>query len=250
MLNFRPATSLILFASLVVCVGCSKSAPEQQSTSQITASADVEANSAYNGPLTIKVGGKYGYIDRSGKIIVNPQFDGASSFFQGLAAVCLGKSCGGEFFYPAQTKPGEQEFGYIDERGHFVVNPQYDSAYAFSEGLAAVCVGDCGYVSLAPRKWGFIDKQGNVVIPLQFAKVYGFNEGLAAACVGKCSGEGDKWEGKWGFIDKSGKFVIAPQFDDVGNFTSGIASASLGKGSNSKQGWIDKTGKFIWNPSN
>jgi hypothetical protein len=249
---------LVILLSIFGCVGCSKFVPPQQSTLQAAVSTDpAEAKPPVNkGPLPVKIGGKLGYVDRStAKIVATPQFDGASTFNEGLAAVCLGRGCGNNFggwiFISSESRPDEQKFGYIDETGQYVVNPQYDNANDFSEGLAAVCVGDCGFSSVGARKWGFIDKQGHVVIPLQFARVYDFSQGLAAACVGKCSGNGDKWEGKWGFIEKTGKFVIAPQFDGVGNFDSGgVASAYLGTGKNEKQGWIDKTGKFIWNPTN
>src|SRR5262245_58232100 len=51
------------------------------------------------------------------------------------------------------------KFGYIDESGRVVIKPQFDSAYPFSEGLAAVQVGN---------KAGFIDESGQIVIPLQY----------------------------------------------------------------------------------
>ncbi|MGZ0217241.1 MAG: WG repeat-containing protein [Acidimicrobiales bacterium] len=36
------------------------------------------------------MGNKYGFIDRSGKMVINPQFDYADSFSEGLARVKLG----------------------------------------------------------------------------------------------------------------------------------------------------------------
>ena len=67
---------------------------------------------------------------KTGTIVINPQFDKAESFSEGLAAVRIG---------------GKE--GFIDKTGHYVINPQFDSANSFSDGLAAVRVGD---------KWGFI----------------------------------------------------------------------------------------------
>lgn len=44
--------------------------------------------------------------------------------------------------------------GYIDKTGKYVINPQFDLAGEFSEGLSGVKIGD---------KWGFIDKIGKYV---------------------------------------------------------------------------------------
>src|ERR1039458_9956106 len=61
------------------------------------------------------------------------------------------------WFFANQIHPDESKYGYIDESGKFVVNPQFDYALDFSGGLAPVCMGDCGYRPVAPRKWGYID---------------------------------------------------------------------------------------------
>jgi len=201
--------------------------------------------SAYTGPLTIIVGDKHGYIDRSGKVVVPPQFNSANDFSDGLALVCLG-DCN-PF---RRTKADGSKYGFVEGNGHFAVNPQYDRAESFSEGLAAVCLGDCGYEDDGSRKWGFVDKQGNVVIPPQFGAANPFVEGLAGACVGKCVGYTGNVEGKWGFIDKTGKFAIRPQFDEAYNFQAGVAQVRIGHGTEERIGYIDRTGKFIWNPTN
>src|SRR5437879_136591 len=63
--------------------------------------------------------GKWGYMNRSGKIIINPQFDGALCFSEALALVIVGK-----------------KVGYVNTNGEYVVNPQFDDGTRFSEGLA------------------------------------------------------------------------------------------------------------------
>ena len=63
-----------------------------------------------NGGLyPIKVNGKYGFMDRSGKTIITPQFDGAGGFSEGLADVRVGA-----------------KWGYIDTKGSVVITPQFD----------------------------------------------------------------------------------------------------------------------------
>jgi hypothetical protein len=232
--------------------------------------------------LEVTVGGKKGWIDRTGRIIVNPQYDSAFDFSEGLALVCVGP-CDQDHFQGfrytkgLETEALEQTFkyGYVDESGKMVINPMFESAEIFSDGLAGICIGHGCYYSRPsdkPKeegKWGFIDKTGAVTIPPQFTYVSTFHEGLAAVSVG----------GKWGYIDKTGRFVINPQFDSASDFENGLAQVGLKVAkadSVSKQylddngnpvpgapepagrelvdkyqyGYIDRDGKYIWQPSN
>ena len=107
----------------------------------------------------------------------------------------------------------------------FVIKPQFDYAWNFCEGAAAVVLDG---------KWGFIDKNGKFIAELQFDYVWDFYQGAAAV----------KLNGKWGFIDKNGKFIIKLQFEEVGDFYDGAAKVKL----NGKYGFIDKEGKFIIEP--
>lgn len=123
--------------------------------------------------------------------------------------------------------------GFIDKTGKIVIPPQYDYVDAFSEGLAAVQVG---------KKYGYIDKTGQMVIPPQYDGADEFSEGLAAV-----EGEGVLGLDGWGFIDKTGKIVIPLDFNDhPDGFSEGLAAVEVGE----KTGYIDKTGKYIWEPTN
>src|ERR1039457_842039 len=62
---------------------------------------------------------------KTGQIVINPQFDGADAFSEGLAAVRIG-----------DDKTGK--WGFIDGTEKFVINPQFDFAFSFAEGLARV----------------------------------------------------------------------------------------------------------------
>ena len=81
-----------------------------------------------------------GYIDRNGAMVIEPQFDNAGCFSEGLAYVEVG-----------------EKYGYIDKKGKIAVKPQFDFAWDFSEGLAGVKLGE---------KSGYIDKSGKYVVPL------------------------------------------------------------------------------------
>src|SRR6218665_3272027 len=95
----------------------------------------------------VKIDGKWGYIDKSGKIAINPQFDFAWEFQEGLAVIQLDWKC-----------------GYIDKTGKIVINPQFDFTWGFQEGLAGIKFGDKNGFD----KWGYIDKTGEIVIEPQF----------------------------------------------------------------------------------
>ena len=79
--------------------------------------------------------------------------------------------------------------GFIDGCGRVVIEPVYDSALEFSEGLARVEENG---------KFGFIDKSGNVVIDFYLDFAWFFHEGLALAEI-----HGEKEE-KF-YIDKENK---------------------------------------------
>ena len=194
----------------------------------------------------MKVSGKWGYVNGSGQMVINPQVDFADDFHEGLALICLGKPC---TWWDAPSAD-ESRWGFIDTSGKMVVTPQYGTASAFSEGLAMVFTGDYSGKPTKPYSRGCIDRDGKVVIPMQFGIAMAFSEGLAQVCIGKCQYEDGSYSGKFGFIDHSGHFVINPQYDNAWDFKNGFAKVTVGKGDDAKVGIIDKTGKTIWQPSN
>lgn len=176
----------------------------------------------------VRVNGKEGYIDATGRIVIKPQFQSVEYFSEGLAHVRIGNKS-----------------GFIDKTGRFVINPQFDNARGFSEGLAQV--GKMSNNDGPVDKWGYIDKMGRIVINPQFDNARDFSEGLAAVLIGD-------WftSGRWGYIDKTGTYVINPQFNHANDFREGLASVSYGAYSNSDFGntkgkFIDKTGRDFFN---
>ena len=164
---------------------------------------------------TYSVGGGCGYIDKMGQIAIEPQYDFAYFFYDGLAKVEV-----------------DGKYGFIDKTGKMVVEPQFDYVYPFHEGLAPVEVDE---------KWGFVDKTGKMVVDLQFDIVHDFDEGLAPVEVDE----------KWGFIDKTGKMVVEPQYVAPGiSFHDGLAEVRKGDPEETnyfrlKSGFIDKKGQVV-----
>ena len=99
--------------------------------------------------------GKTGYIDKTGKIVIEPKFDFLSSIFsEGLADVMI-----------------DGKVGYINKSGKIIIEPKFDSGFAFRNNLAIIRLN---------KKFGFIDKSGKIVIEPKFDNVGNFGEeGLA-----------------------------------------------------------------------
>jgi hypothetical protein len=193
--------------------------------------------------FVIHQGGKAGYIDRTGSIVIPPRFDVARGFREGLAPVKVGEKWGvidqqGNMVAPPQfdaVKPFyegmalievQRKCGFIDGHCQIIIPPQFEWADYFSEGLTVVRV---------VGKFGFIDRKGTMVITPQYEGASGFSEGLAPV----------KTKGKWGYIDRKGKIVIAPRFDSAGPFRQGLANVGMGKGTEPKFGFINRQGQLI-----
>ena len=94
--------------------------------------------------------------------------------------------------------------GYFHMRdGHVVVMPEYNHAWVFSEGLAAV--EDRGYVK-------FIDKEGHIVIDRSF--VYDEEDNGYVFHQGHCA-VNDKDGKHMGLIDRNGEWVLPPLYDVI-----------------------------------
>jgi hypothetical protein len=100
--------------------------------------------------------------------------------------------------------------------GEVFIEPQFNIAWDFNDGSAAVQVRDNGVL-----KFGHIDKNGDVVIPFNYDFVRNFSEEYAGACVKDV-------ENKCGYIDKKGNWVIEPYYNEVWDFSDGVASVKIG----------------------
>jgi|GEM_PF-1013890 len=153
--------------------------------------------------------GKYGAIDKSGKIIVQAQWDRLADFSCELARYRTGKA-------------GDYKYGFIDKTGKIAIDasfPTWDMVWSFSENLAPFASG---------TKEGFIDKKGNVAIQPLYDWVGFFSEGLAPV----------KLNDKWGYIDTKGNMKIQTMYDDCFDFWEGLAFVKSG----STWSVIDKKG--------
>src|SRR5262249_33251803 len=169
-----------------------------------------------------KQGGKWGYIDRAGRIVIPPQFDYAWDFSDGLGPVEVGL-----------------KKGYVDTEGGVVIKPQFRNALTFSEGLAAV---------LADGRWVYIDRSGKVVLTPSYCEgepeedsdvadggpyIDSFSDGLAH--IATCEGNGAV------YINKSGAVAIKADVELSNRFSEGLAAVRIG----GKWGYMDTVGRIV-----
>jgi len=188
----------------------------------------------------VKINGKYGFIDSTGKIVVEPQFDRVCSLCNGFAGVEINNKVGfvnkygqivvepqfthkvDEFYEGLACVQVDEKYGYIDTTGKMVIEPQFEDAYNFSDGLAKVRTYD---------KSGYVNTIGKMVIETQF-ETYCFSDGLSLVRV----------DGKWGFINTQGEMVIEPQYDFAEDFKNGFALVGI---DGEIKWFIDKAGNKV-----
>jgi hypothetical protein len=200
----------------------------------------------------VENGDEFQYIDKEGKIVINPQFSSATVFRDGIALV--------------RTTGDKALWGFINEDGKYIIPATFKEATVFSEDLAWVVAENGAPTAITTKgevkitlqdaesvkifqeglaafsvtqdselKWGFVDKDGKVAISPQFSATGNFADG-------KCAVRNK--DGKWGYIDSEGKIVISFQFDEAEKFVNGQAAVKF----DGKAGAIDKSGKYVINP--
>ncbi|WP_010247566.1 WG repeat-containing protein [Acetivibrio cellulolyticus] len=168
-------------------------------------------NGRYKGNIIypIEKNNKIGFIDKDGKIVIEPEYGDMLFVNEGMIAF---------------LDPLTDRWGYMDSNFNVIFKPQIKiiTPEKFSEGLA-------GYCDEFKQKWGYIDKYGNVVISPRFAEAFEFRDNYATVVVNElqesCWGRpisGDRW----GAIDINGNFVIEPKYDFLKNNWKGLFTAS------------------------
>jgi hypothetical protein len=153
---------------------------------------------------------KVGYVDLTGKFVIQPQFLNVGAFSEGLARVEIRK---GKY---------ESRLAFIDHTGEIVIDTDINTdadfernSTNFSEGWAGFSEGLNPNVLKAGETWGFLDRTGRVVLETPYFYAGSFREGLATVY--------DSETNKRGSIDKTGALIIPLEYDSVGEFSEGLA---------------------------
>lgn len=134
---------------------------------------------------------KVGFIDRNGRVVVQPVWRAVRDFDQGVAWV---------------QDPVTARWGLVGKDGSTVLEPTYEEVGPFVDGLARVAAG---------RKYGFVDTGGHLVIPLAYASAGDFSEGFVAVSVER--------GGPMGYLDRKGEPLGEAVYDEAGPFQGRVA---------------------------
>lgn len=212
---------------------------------------------------------KWGYINTSGKVVIEPQYDWATGFHDGIALVrgpgghilavkkpditakkAVKSLASGLLSGKTPSLPSNNPEGIFRINGYGKEMKEYFSDGLLSLGNSYVDKdGESKISSSAIKetrtfseglgainvngKWGFVDTSGDLVIESSFEDALPFSEGIAPVMSG----------GKWGYIDKSGKIVIKPQYDIAECFFGDLARVN-------GNDYINSSGTFIWSEDN
>ncbi len=216
--------------------------------------------------LVVVKGGRYGYIDHNGTVVIQPQFLWGSDFENCFAPVYL---CSREVWIdesgnvsalPAANRDGlravrrEGKVGFVDGSGKLAISPIYDDSLPFSDGAAAVKIHG---------HWGFIGADGHEIIPPIYVSTFYFREGVGIVesengylLIDKSGAvlasryeylSGITSEGrvpvsrdeKHGYLDLHGKVTIPLEYESAGSFSNGLAPVEKGQ----RWGYIDRDGQ-------
>lgn len=187
---------------------------------------------------------KYGILDKTGKLILNLNYDEISRTWEkDLLAV---KSAGKYGIFSLKTKHVEirEKYTYapqfvhdvsaVHENGKYgllganlkiILPPRYDSISPISKKV--ILFGQSG-------KFGYLNLKGEVIIPAIYDKIENDRYQMEDRIRVKI-GE------KWGIIDPKGKKITELIYDEIQPYSSGLA----GFYRNGKGGYLDRSGKEV-----
>jgi hypothetical protein len=175
--------------------------------------------------VSVKKYGLWGFINKTGKMIIAPRWSSPTEFYKGLAFTEFGHiDTMGKMFVESetafeigfinngfiQTKP-KGKYGFLNMAGKLVIPAIYDDADGFREGYCKV---------KNKNKWGIIDTLNNFILPIEYDEVASFSDNLSLI----------KKEGKYGYANRQGNIVIPLKYTYAQSFREGLATVMLPNG--------------------
>lgn len=207
----------------------------------------------------------FGFIDRTGRVVIEPRFDSVGQFEQGVALVNVGgetlliDKTGKTLFSTASivrpkkilTFEDVAANSYLDDHetmanGQPLDPNDYQARHSFHGELAVVTTAD--------GQCGLINRSGKVVVQPRYDRVIansadgviGYNSsadrqlelsnGLSAFIVSK--------DHLWGVLDRAGKELFAPKFKRILSYQNDHAAVMV----DDKYGFADAKGNIVIKP--
>ena len=185
--------------------------------------------------------GVWGFIDDTGKVRIEPEYDWVEPFSESLASVGKNEKVafidkGGnqitdfEFEDAYAFKKGfsvvvkDGLYGIINRLGRWVVKPVYQDVGEFSEGF---------FYAENQDGYGYLDENGNVAIDFVFDNATDFKNGLAVV----------QKDGKYGIINSQAELISKFEFDWIEPFRTDRNPSRFKKGD--KYGLVDQVGTVL-----
>lgn len=134
----------------------------------------------YNGKAKIRIDSLFGFIDKSGTEIIEPQFYSVSSFYRNLTVF----------------RKHNGNVGFLNDKGEIIFERKYEILRYPHLNCAAARVD---------KKWGLIDLDGNILIPFIHDDYYREFEGIISY----------RKNGKWAIFDSKGSRLTEYRFDSI-----------------------------------
>lgn len=214
-----------------------------------------------DGFAAVQKGHRCGFINRAGKLKIPMDFQRVRSFHNGFAAVQLPDERWGyidkrgdlvwldktgrvkqlgdfhEEYARVQVEVnGKPAWGYLTKAFRWRLEPAYEDARDFHDGLAAVKV---------KGKWGYIYPSGRWAVEPRFDEADDFDDAEGSNDFGDARRERDDRRGRdldtaglyamvrvgdrWGYINRVANGGLVPQFKQARPFFRGLARVSRGE---------------------
>ncbi|MEM9415452.1 MAG: WG repeat-containing protein [Planctomycetota bacterium] len=237
-----------------------------------------------DGYAAVQHGERCGFVDRRGRLAIPMDFKSVRSFHNGYAAVQLpddrwgyidkrgelvwldetGRiTVLGDFHeqyarVKARMNNDTEVWGYLTRAFRWRIEPGYEDARDFHNGMAAVKVDG---------RWGFVYANGRWAIEPQFEAVDDFDDAVASNDFEEPSGRDRdrrdqsrrrtgrelqttglyalvKQDGRWGYVNRAANGGLVPQFEGAEPFYLGLARVSRGD----SFAYISESGQVIFDP--
>lgn len=195
-------------------------------------------SSFQNGVARIQTRLGYGYIDKSGNVIISPKYEHIEQF-RGIFATDY------DFIRFYQNN----RFGMFDTSGKEVLPPVYSKLETLSEGMLCAKTRTKGVDS----NWRLFNKSGQE-IPLKYGdvdlEISAFHYGMAPIRIPEFNNAYNEYVYKWGVIDKTGKEVLVPLgYSEIEIFSEDLIKLFIKNSDVNSMAYYDlKTGKILCLP--